>query len=138
MTFDPAAFLASLAKPMKVQELVARGDLVDATLAARWHGFQANAYLTLGAWEAVVGPRSPGKRRLVTPQERAREGKRLHQVWELASKQMSRYASLPAKHLPACIPLHVPLANSPTLQRLEIRVATEGHEPYLTIRLTGE
>lgn len=138
-TFDPAAYLAKMAKPRSLLELVAAGDLVDCTPSAQWHGFQAQAFLTAGAWEVVIGAR--GKvAKMLPPAEMQRQGQRLHDLWRVASQQMARYAAEAqrGKTPPKSVPIHVPRANGAALQRLEIRVATEGRNRYLTVHLTGE
>lgn len=138
-TFDPASYLASLAKPRTLQELVAAGELIDCTLMAGWHGFQAQAFLSAGAWEAVIGPR--GKvAKMLPPAELQRQGSRLDSLWRIASQQMARYAAEAKRGRtpPRSVPIHVPLAHCATLQRLEIRVAAQGSQQYLTVHLTGE
>lgn len=138
-TFDAAAFLASMAKPRSLRELVAAGDLVDCTPMAQWHGFHANAFLTASAWEVVIGPR--GKvAAMLPPAELQRQGQRLHELWKIAAQQMARCAAdvERGKDVPKSVPIHVRLASGSGLQRLEIRVALEGAQRYLTVHLTGE
>lgn len=138
-TFDPSAFLANMARPRTLLELVASGDLVDCTPTAQWHGFQARAFLTAGAWEVAIGAR--GKvAKMLPPAELQRQGQRLHDLWKIASQQMARYAAEAqrGKTPPKSVPIHVPRATGATLQRLEIRVANDGAQRYVTVHLTGE
>jgi len=138
-TFDPKTFLQDMARPRSLAELVAAGDLVDCTLMANWHGFQFPCFLTIGAWEAVIGPRGKVSA-MLPPAEMRRQGERQHSLWRIAAQQMNRYAATAkGKRVPDAVPLHVPGVNSADLQRLEIRVATDSAgQLYVTVRLTGE
>lgn len=134
MTFDPAAYLASLAKAIDVQELVRRGDLVDCSKPARWVGFEVPAYMSAACWEAIIGPRTS---RIRSPNEHHVQGGRLHNLWSLVGRQMN-VVHKAGKGFPDHVPVHAPLATGGALQRLEVRVVTHNRETYVVVKLTGE
>lgn len=132
-TFNPAAFLAQMAKPVPRAILEKRGELVNCTQAASWVGFVCPAYLTAGAWDALVGQRH---RRIMARSESRDQAERLRFLWRAIAAEMARYK---AKGITAqAIVFKHARADAKGLLQVEVRTLQEARDLYLVVKLTGE
>lgn len=131
--FDAGAFLADMARPLPLADLVRNGDLIDQTLAAQWMGFTVRAYITGALYDAAVLGTS---RKLRTATERSNEAGRLKMFWQTAAAAAAvfrkRGVAAPA------IVFQVPAARSSLRLDVHLTFQQEGSLPYLVARLAKE
>lgn len=131
--FDLEALLKSLAKPATVQELVGRGELIDASTFARWVGFTVPAYMTDSVYDAVIGSRS--RKHLLNSEHHAR-GLRLKSLWNsIASATAAHRRRASAAE---SMRLEVPAAESAGRVQIDVCTRSESGNLYLIVKLTGE
>jgi len=130
---DLDALLKSLAKPATVEEMVARGDLIDSTTFASWVGFTVPAYMTDSVYDAVIGSRA--RKRLLNSEHHAR-GMRMRALWHAIQAETIRRRR--SNNGAESIRLDVPAADRLGRVMLDVRTGMDNQTMYLIVRLTGE
>lgn len=132
--FDLQAFLADVAKPLTVKELVDRGDLIDCTVQAAWVGFSAPAYMTSAAWDSVIAPR---RRRTLLAIDTRAMGVRQRNMWQLLYRAYAEH-NRNTVPMPKSIRVKVPLVEASSYARLEMAPRRERGTVYILVKLSGE